>query len=398
MTTDITKLNLKPYIPQNEPEKGLKNTTSQEDEKYFLSVTSRFAPKDSALLIVEKVDSSEVFNGNVENEIAKLQNEENEIKKLVSANSAKSLNSIKSENTLNAALKATKNPPKKITFIEYQDNTPKINSKTNTTNIMQNIQYSNEDEKNIVEGSINLLVEWLDNYINNYDEKVAEGKKKGESELKLSMLLEIRKAIENADFPIGFGDYSAPEDANTLGSYAFNIGGYDNFYHLNTNRSILLNPKFLMPQRAYNSYTEILQAANADPNISFSYIDIVCATDEGYYNYCTNYMASVLVHELTHSLHIYNEAVTYYVNDCFDDDYSNQPVKGVDQAFLDQYFGFNGQQIIYGDLGIANNINNFEEAVAHGHKNNLAYEELYVNKGFTMEDDRNELLNFVYYV
>lgn len=410
MTMDISKYNIILTSPTVETDETLKNTTSAEDTQYFLSITSRFALKEDALLHVEKVDTSDVISGKVSEEIANIEAQQNQINSILKANTSASLNSVLNDDTevdtgiTNETDSTEEEGPsfeeiiagaKKIEFVEYTSGT-QIKANTDTTNILNNIQYANDDEKAVVEGAIDLLVTWLDDYIANYDQKVSEGQKNNESELKLSFLLELRSVIENIDFPIGFGDYSAPEDEYTLGSYSFNMGGYDGYYHLNTNRSILLNAKYLMPERPYSSYDEIIALATANPDLEFYYTDLAFVSDEAYYNYCTNYMASVLVHELTHSMHIYNEAVTYYVNDCFDDDFYNQKLEGVDQDFLNE--NFRGISITYGDLGISNNLYTFEDAVNHGHENNLDYEDLYVNMGFTISDDRNELLNFAYYV
>lgn len=410
MTMDISKYNIILTSPTVETDETLKNTTSAEDTQYFLSITSRFALKEDALLHVEKVDTSDVISGKVSEEIANIEAQQNQINSILKANTSASLNSVLNDDTevdtgiTNETDSTEEEGPsfeeiiagaKKIEFVEYTGGT-QIKANTDTTNILNNIQYANDDEKAVVEGAIDLLVTWLDDYIANYDQKVSEGQKNNESELKLSFLLELRSVIENIDFPIGFGDYSAPEDEYTLGSYSFNMGGYDGYYHLNTNRSILLNAKYLMPERPYSSYDEIIARATANPDLEFYYTDLAFVSDEAYYNYCTNYMASVLVHELTHSMHIYNEAVTYYVNDCFDDDFYNQKLEGVDQDFLNE--NFRGISITYGDLGISNNLYTFEDAVNHGHENNLDYEDLYVNMGFTISDDRNELLNFAYYV
>lgn len=416
MSLDVTNQDLLIYRPENQAKNTLEDVNPTDDAQYFLSITSRFTLKDSALMHVEKVDENDVFNGTVANEISKIVSEQNQINSLLQTNTNASLNEIVNDETSAAeGTETTEETPvtedveeegpsfeeiiagaKKIEFVEYTSaNT--INAKTDTTNILNNIQYSNDDEKKVVEGAINLMVEWLDDYIANYNQKVTEGQQNMESELKLSFLLELRKAIENIDFPIGFGDYSAPEDEYTLGSYSFVMGGYDGYYHLNTQRSILLNSKYLMPERTYETYQDIIDAYNTDPNTTFYITDIVFANDESYYNYCTNYMASTLIHEITHSLHIYNEAVTYYVNDCFDDDFYYQEIEGVDKDFISA--NFEGlTSITYGDVGISNNLYTFESVVEHGHENNLDYEDLYVNMGFTIDDDRNELLNFVYYV
>ena len=388
MSTDITKLNITAYKPSAEKSHEDVNssfTQMNPNEYYLLGITSRFSPINVALMKVEKKD---VLSGEVSEEINKIQNETAQIENFINENKQVSLNSVLKENAESAS-------SKKIDFVEYTSG-QQLNTKTDTTNALKNIQYANDEEKMVVEGAIEVLADWLDEYITKYDAKVTDGMKRGDSEAKLSMLLEIRKAIENCDFPIGFGDYSAPEDEYTLGSYSFVLGGYDNYYHLNTHRSILLNSKYLMPERPYESYQAILDKAMAAPDTNFYCTDLIFAKDESYYNYCKNYMASVLVHEFTHSLHIYNEAVTYFINDCFDDDFYNTPVEGVDQSFLDNYFS--GLVIKYGDLGISNELGSFEEVVSHGHKNNMNYTGLYVNQGFTISDDRNELLNFVQYI
>ena len=386
MTAEITKLNTLTLTQKSAPDEGLNYYVPDlQDDNYFLSITSRFSPLNCALMKVEKYTAEDVINGNTAAETERLQNEADKINNLITTNTQNTLNSIVSE-SLNATA------AKSIGFVSYSSSNS-IKAKTDTTNILKNIQYANSAEKEIVEGAITVMTEWLDDYITNYDSKIAEGVARGDSELKRSFLLEIRKAIENVDFPIGFGDYSDPEDEYTLGSYAFNLGGYDQYYHLNTNRSILLNAKYLMPARNYTSYQEIIDDINAGQT-NFYYLDIVFASDEGYLNYCKNYMASVLVHELTHSLHIYNEAVTYFTNDCFDDDFYNQAIDGVDQNFMNNYFG--NHVITYGDLGISHELDGFEAAVQHGHSKNMDYQGLYVNKGFTITDDRNELLNFAY--
>lgn len=79
MTMDISKYNIILTSPTVETDETLKNTTSAEDTQYFLSITSRFALKEDALLHVEKVDTSDVISGKVSEEIANIEAQQNQI-------------------------------------------------------------------------------------------------------------------------------------------------------------------------------------------------------------------------------------------------------------------------------------------------------------------------------
>ena len=131
-------------------------------------------------------------------------------------------------------------------------------------------------------------------------------------------MLEIRKAIENCDFKVGFGTVGNGADDNftptdtAMGAYTPNLQYYTNdgslvgydTYHLNApSRNILLNPSYFMPERKYSSADEI-EAAILSGNTEFNYPDLL-VDDEAFYNYCKVNLAQTLWHELIHSTHIY---------------------------------------------------------------------------------------------
>ena len=175
----------------------------------FLSVTNSFNYSSLEGL---------VYAGDIQKETDKLQQEQNQIEELTSANVKEiSLGDFTS---------------KKIDFVKYTGisaQSKNLNKKTNTSKILDNLQYSDKFEKNeqqsLLAGSITVLADWLDECINSYDTKVTQGKANGDSEVKLSFLLRLRKAIENCDFPVGFGNDEFFETYSTstnviLGKYS----------------------------------------------------------------------------------------------------------------------------------------------------------------------------------
>lgn len=403
MTTEIGKLNTVIIKPTERPDSDIKVSTVDTDA--FLSLTNRFGLGNG----LSKVEKKDVISGAVADEINKIQTEQDQITSIINANSKKTfstLSDVKLAETVQSNAKT-------IGFVKYSGSR-NINAKTDTTAIKNCIVSNNATEKQLISDSIDLLCDWLDNYIANYDSKITEGLNRGDSELKQSFLLRIRQAIENMDFGLGFGDYSDPDDENTLGSYSFANTGYDTL-HLNVNRSLLLNAKYFMPERPYSSLDEIKTAlANGDIEVTDLVTNPVMflVDDEAYSNYCKNYIASTLVHEIVHSTHIYDEAITYFTNDCFDDDFYNQDVSGFSQETLSFMQALGAYDISYesgatstvdytdgiqyGDLLISHNLNGFNDAVEHG------WQKIQDNPAFatilpqftSKEDCRKELLNF----
>ncbi len=409
MTVDNSTLKLNTIITgeYKKPETVVSTTTA--DDNWLLSLTSRFS-KDALTNVERIMTSDDVISGDVNKEIDKILSEEEQINSIIKANTT-TLNA-ETNKALSTTLRA--NTAKTIGFVQYTGGS-KVNSKTDTTAIKNCIVASNTKERQLISDSIDLLVEWLDDYIVNHNVRVAEGLRRGDSELKQSFLLEIRKAIENFDFPIGFGTYDA--DSNTLGAYSsasvLNDGtpiGYDTT-HLNIQRSLLLNPNFFMPERPYNSLAELDAALQAGGGIAYNGYEFL-VDDEAFNNYCKNYLASTLFHEIVHSTHIYNEGVTYFSGDTFDDDWMNRNVEGVSQEVLNYVKQFqdmvvtmgDGKSVVisfqdgiqYKDLLISHYLNGFSDAVNHGYAmiqdNKAAFDILL--PGFTKKDCENELKNF----
>lgn len=386
---------------------------------------------------------TDVLNGTVSDKIDSIETETDLINSMVTNNTlASKFDSNKtmfSTKTLNAAPAAG---------AETVNTVKNIKTKTNTNKIMSNISYSNnynkDVQKRIIESGIETLVNWLDDYINNYDERVAEGKNRGDSEVKLSFLLRLRNAIENCDFPIGFGNDEYFTEASgegyvVLGAYsaAYATGSYlnpedhsnDNVGALqHFNRNILLNAGVFCIDRKYTSEEQLVAAINraldgTATETTLSYADVLMSSDEFYYSYASAYFASIMAHELIHSTHITNEAVTYNTCEMVEDDFRYQAVfngwsaetqEAVDKVFVDCDLN----SITYGmaflpigtegaGLGF-HTLSGVDSVVAHGHEENMSYDDILFSDGsiaykgyknFTTGnsefDDKKELMNFI---
>ncbi len=470
MTIDISQVNIDKYLV-NASEKMIRSIElSSETGPSFLTVTGGLPDLQGV------VYADDVLSGTVENEITSLEKQNTQLTNIINSNANKSSDIINSSSIFTA---------KTIEFISYESETEEsntitntsnsggdtdvttstsstnshINAKTNTSNLIKQIQYSDkystDIQKKILQDGIQILADWLDDYINNYDERVAEGKANGESEVKLSFLLRLRKSIENCDFPVGFGndDYFTSSSGNgsiVLGAYsaAYNTYQYlnpedhanDNVGALNqTNRSIILNAQVFVKNRKYTSELQVQKAIErgefdylfeadvTQAEINQAYADIVLASDEVYYSYASTYFASVLAHELIHSTHITNEAVTYNMCETLEDDFRDQLIStnwsAETQAAVDTLFtNLDLNSLTYADIflpignggGVSfHDLTAYDSAtgdnvVNHGHNENMSYEDTtysdgtiaykgYKNftTGNTLEDDRKELMNFV---
>lgn len=411
MTIDLSTVKLNTIINQEDYTKQdseLAAPTSVGDDAWLLSITSRY--NKNALMDVERVMSeADVYDGSVEAEIDRIVNEADQI----SAVLKEYTNVFNSEQitSLEQTLRAT--TAKTIGFVAYSGKS-KINSTTDTSTIKNSIVANSETEKQLISDSIDTMVEWLDDYINNYNVRIAEGNIAGDSEVKLSFLLEIRKAIENCDFEVGFGtvgdtgseDFTSND--NTMGSYnpsmmIYGDGtpvGYDT-YHLNgPDRNILLNPDYFMPQRTYSNLDE-LKAAIQSGVSSFKRVDLL-VDDEAYNNYCKTNLAVTLWHELIHSTHIYNEYVTYYATDAFEDDIANKYIEGFSSeslSFLKQAFSgtFTNNGLTYYDAGVTHYFDNYNDVVDFAWdaiQNNKEAFDVYM-PGVTKAEFESELKNFL---
>lgn len=413
MATEITNVKLNTIITEEYKKKDTELVTETvADDTWLLSITSRFAK--NGLSKVEKISTAEdVLSGDVQKEIDSILKEEDQIAAIIKENTT-TLNSEANDALLTSLRSST---AKTIGFVQYSGKS-KINATTDTTAAKACIQANTAEERDLISNAIDLMAEWLDEYIANYNVRVAEGRAQGDSELKLSFLLEIRKAIENIDFPIGFGTYDA--SSNTLGQYSsastLNDGssiGYDPT-HLHVQRSILLNPNYFMPERPYKTYDELYTALTTTGLTSYTGVEFL-VDDEAYNNYCTNYVASTLWHEIIHSTHIGNEMVTYYSTDAFDDDWAKKKIEGVSAKVENlvkqlgkidlKYTDGTTRTVVlsdglqYEDLLISHYLDGFNDAVNHGYAmiqdNQGVFDILY--PGVTKDEFKAELENFAAY-
>ena len=410
MTIDATTVKLNTIITTDERKKKeseLVAPTTSSDDAWLLSITSRYSK--NALMDVERVmNESDVYDGTVESEIDRILNEEEQISSILKDNT--NIFNANSVDKMQQTLRST--TAKTIGFVEYTGKS-KINATTDTTSIKNCIVANNDEERQLISDAIDTMVEWLDDYIANYNVRVAEGNRNGDSELKLSFLLEVRKAIENCDFNVGFGtvgnsasDNFTPGDT-TMGSYnpsmlIYSDGssvGYDT-YHLNgPDRNILLNPDYFMPERKYTSLDELKAAVQANPGGSFALTDLL-VDDEAYNNYCKTNLAVTLWHELIHSTHIYNEYVTYYATDAYEDDIADTAVEGFSNEtlnFIKQTFQGFDDGVTYYKLGVTHYFDNYNDVV------DFAWEAIQSNQaafdtympGVTKAEFEQELKNFM---
>lgn len=380
--------------------------TNTSNDAWLLSITARYN-KDALTQVERVMSTNEVIDGTVAAEIDKIIAEEDQINAVLKENT-NALNADKID-TLQQSLRA--NTAKTIGFVKYTGKS-KINAKTDTTSIKNSIVANNAAEKKLIEDSIDVMCEWLDDYIANYNVRVAQGNMNGDSEVKLSFLLEARKAIENCDFKVGFGtvgtgqnDNFTPDDT-TMGSYnpsmlMYNNGtlvGYDT-YHLNgPDRNILLNPSYFMPDRKYSNVDEIKAAIQAGTT-SFNPVDLL-VDEAAYNNYCKTNLAATLWHELIHSTHIYNEYVTYFATDAYEDDIANKEVEGFSVStlnFLKQAFPGFANGVTYESVGVTHYFDNYNDVVDFAWdaiQNNKEAFDLYM-PGVSKAEFESELKNFI---
>lgn len=384
MTIDATTLKFNTTIVQEENVKKdseLSSSTSVvTEDAWLLSITSRY--NKNALMDVERImTDADVYDGTVEAEIDKIVSEADQISAVLKENT--NVFNSQTITTLDQTLRAT--TAKTIGFVQYTAKS-KINATTDTSSIKNSIVANNEKEKQLISDAIDTMIEWLDDYINNYNVRVAQGNNSGDSEVKLSFLLEIRKAIENCDFEVGFGtvgdtiigtdengepiykeDYQT--NSNTLGSYQPNLQQYTNgklvgydTYHLNApSRNIKLNPTYFMPDRTYTSLDELKAAVQNGASVT--YLDLL-VDDEAYNNYCKTNLATTLWHELIHSTHIYNEFVTYYATDAFEDDIADVLIEGFSTEtmnYIKQTFVGLDNGVTYYQLGVTHYFDTYNQ-------------------------------------
>lgn len=414
MAVDITNLKLNSLVTgeYKKQDSAISAKTTElnapaADDAWLLSITARYS-KDALTNVEKRMDAADVISGSVAKEIDRVMDEADQISSVIKANTT-ALNSVAND-ALQQSVRAT--AAKTIGFVEYQGKS-KINAKTDTTSIKNSIVSNSAQEKQLISDAIDTMVEWLDDYIANHKVRTAEGQRNGDSEVKLSFLLEIRKAIENCTFDVGFGTVGTDPDDNytpgdtTMGSYFPSLlqyadgttVGYDT-YHLNgPNRNILLNPDYFMPERKYSSLDE-LKAAIQGGTTSFNPTDLL-VDDDAYYNYCKTNLAVTLWHELIHSTHIYNEYVTYYATDAYEDDIAEKPIEGFTTEtlnFLKQAFTGFDNGMTYETAGVTHYLDNYNDVVSFAWdaiQNNKEAFDLYM-PGVTQAEFEKELKNFMF--
>lgn len=391
----------------------------------LLGLTGRFG----SIVGMKLKNESDVYSGDVDKEINNLLNEKNQINEILKSNINASANNLGG-----IALASTVSAPKSIGFVQYTGANTNLKAKTDTSAIMScftpDPRYAAAEQKKVFEAGVKVMADWLDNYISNYSTKVTQGLKNGESEAKLTFLLRIRKSIENCDFPVGFAQQSmtaTPDGGFRVvgGSYNWGYipGEYENLENKaytnrsvehDYNRKLLLNTDLYAFNRKYKTEAEAMAAFNRGESVSVS--DMIFSNDETFYKYAGASLAGTLIHELIHSTHVSNEAITYFSCEVFEDDFNNKPIGATyspEIVALMNANGINLSEITYSQLspnisvpvdgggvaifnpGFGHNLTNTDSVAAHGHKENTAYSNYNdYSTGNTLADDKKELLNF----
>lgn len=371
--------------------------------------------EDDVNAIVDKIDQA--------------MNEEEQISSILKANTFATTFDLQE---INLFSKSSNSTAKTIGFVEYTGNSHTINAKTNTTALMNcftpDTSAANVDiQTKVFKSAVTTMTNWLDDYINNYDKRVAEGTANGEIEAKLSFLLRIRKAIENCSFPVGF----APQSGTAMGSYnwSYYVGEFlnpENEAFTNRGAEHDLNPKMLLrtdmfaSDRKFKTEAEAMAAvdnASAGGAIDFSVEDLIFANEDAYYQFKGVQLATVLIHEFVHSTHISNEAVTYFTCELMESDYYNESVYGnFSSKYLTkaQQLSINGSaldltSIKYADMttkidtgngiiaaAFGHSLRSIDKIAQHGHEMNKGDLYTEMSKGNTTQACKKELLNFVY--
>lgn len=277
-----------PQIIQNEQLKDAENTAAGD----FLGVTSRFTKSSTnSWISLTPEEQNNVYTGIVQEEIDKVLKEEEQINKLMQ----KTKTETESHPIVTASSISNAAPETEETVSYASTGSQKLSAKTDTTNIKKCIT-GDATQKKVISDAIDIMVNWLDDLIANYDTKIAAGRAAGQQEVKLTMLLQLRNIIKNCDFPIGVEESTMGKDVGGVYSHSYLTQDYDNVefegqqidyyrqvYDQHMMRSIMFPPSQIYPGAEFIT-------------------------------------AATLVHELTHSMHINNECVTYLMEEVFGDD------------------------------------------------------------------------------
>lgn len=279
---------LTPQIIQNEQLKNAENTVAGD----FLAVTSRFTKSSTnSWISLTPEEQNNVYTGIVQEEIDKVLKEDEQINKLMQETKIET----ESHLIVTGSLMSGTAPETEETALYALTGSQKLSAKTDTTSIKKCI-VGDATQKKVLNDAIDIMVNWLDDLIANYDTKIAAGKAAGHQEVKLTMLLQLRNIIKNCDFPIGVKESTMGEDVGGVYSHASFTKDFDNVefegqqidyyrraYDHHLQRSIMFPPSQIYPGAEFIT-------------------------------------AATLIHELTHSMHISNECVTYLMEEVFGDD------------------------------------------------------------------------------
>lgn len=275
-------------IIQNEQLKNAENSSTGD----FLAITSRFTKSSTnSWISLTPEEQDNVYKGIVQDEIDKVLKEEEQINKLMqeTKTQTESHPAITYENALS-------DTPKVAETTSYASTASKnLSARTDTTSIKKCV-VGDATQTKVISDAIDIMVTWLDDLIANYDTKIAAGKTAGHQEVKLTMLLQLRNVIKNCDFPIGVADSAIGKDVGGEYSSAYLTQDYNNVE--------FQGQQIDYYRQVYDQH--MMRSIMFPPNQIYPGAEFVTA--------------ATLIHELTHSMHIRNECVTYLIEEVFADD------------------------------------------------------------------------------
>ena len=169
--TSITNLKLNNNAVQNEVSENKKVEIIEQQGGTaieFPNLTTRFG---ASTYVPTLVFTDDVISGNVENEIQKISNVQEQIETIVKANSQASVLNLSEANLFSTA--STVSSAKTISFTAYTGASTNYNEKTDISSAMDNFQpditssISEAEQKKIFQTGMQTLADWIDNYIAN---------------------------------------------------------------------------------------------------------------------------------------------------------------------------------------------------------------------------------------
>lgn len=289
-------------IIQNEQFQNAENSLTSD----FLALTSRFTRSNTnSWISMTREEQDNVYAGIVQEEIDKVLKEEDQINNLMQETKTKTEShpTVTYENTFSAT------PEVEETALYASSGSKNLSSKTDTTSIKKNI-VGDATQTKVINDAIDIMVNWLDDLIANYDAKIAEGKAAGHQEVKLTTLLQLRNVIKNCDFPIGVEESTMGQDVGGVYSSSYFTEDYNDITYEGQQIDYY--------RQVYDQH--MLRSIMFPPSQIYSGAEFITA--------------ATLVHELTHSMHINNECVTYLMEEVFADDHGIDLQYGTEGTIL----------------------------------------------------------------